>query len=176
MKPISKLVINQYRYDTPDWPAYAAHLEGGNDARWVLDEGGQPKKTGLICLGALWEDKLIGQLTLLPQPITIPETEWAGERDRTLRNQDSQPHTETLVQTFRVLEAYRRKGVGTALQLEALRITKEFGCLQMRSWSSLDKHDSNYQLKLNLGFGFHPAVQVTPGGKEISGGYFIKRV
>lgn len=176
MKPHPGLAIKQFHPDTPEWEAYAIHLAYGNDARWVLDENAQPKEAGLICLGAFLDGDLIGQLTLLPQPITIPETEWAGDRDRTLRSKDGQPHTETLVQTFRVLETHRRKGVGTALQLEALRITKELGCLQMRSWSSLDKHDTNYQLKLNLGFGFHPAVQVTPSGQKISGGYFVKRV
>jgi GNAT superfamily N-acetyltransferase len=70
---------------------------------------------------------------------------------------------------------HRRKGIGRALQEEALVITKELGCIQMRSWSSLDAM-ANYQLKLNLGFGFHPEIQETPSGLRVSGGYFVKRV
>jgi hypothetical protein len=61
------------------------------------------------------------------------------------------------------------------LQLAALEKTRELGCFQMRSWSSLDK-PANYQLKLSLGFGFHPEVQDTASGLKVSGGYFVRTV
>jgi hypothetical protein len=61
------------------------------------------------------------------------------------------------------------------LQEAALDFAKESSCIQMRSWSSLDK-PANYQLKISLGFAFHPEVQQTPSGLRVSGGYFVKRV
>jgi len=121
------------------------------------------------------EDQVVADLTLLKCPIEVPSSEWAGDRDRLLRDESGQPLYETFVQTFHVAEEHRRKGYGRALQLEALQVTKELGCIQMRSWSSLDK-PANYQLKLSLGFGFHPEIQQTASGLKVSGGYFVKRV
>jgi len=121
------------------------------------------------------EGQVVADLTLIKRPIEIPPSEWAGERDRILRDASGQPLYETFVQTFRVNEEHRRKGYGRALQLEALRLTKELGCIQMRSWSSLDK-PANYALKLSLGFGFHPEIQETSSGLKVSGGYYVKRV
>ncbi|MEJ2758757.1 MAG: GNAT family N-acetyltransferase [Anaerolineales bacterium] len=105
----------------------------------------------------------------------IPPTEWAGDRDRTLRDADGKPLYETLVETFFVDSPHRRRGHGRDLQLAALEKTRELGCFQMRSWSSLDK-PANYQLKLSLGFGFHPEVQDTASGLKVSGGYFVRTV
>lgn len=161
--------------DHTDWPAVVDCLQAGNDAQWVLDEHSQPKADDLVFLAGFLDGQVVGQLTLRRQPIMIPATEWAADRDRILRGPDGEPLYETLVQTFRVVEAHRRHGVGRALQQSALDLTKALGCIQMRSWSSLDK-PANYRLKLALGFGFHPEVQETPSGLKVSGGYFVKRV
>ena len=167
--------IKQIQPGDADWYSLVKCLEVGDDAQWVLDKQGRPIEEGLIFIGALFAGEVVGQLTLKRQPITVPETEWAGDRDRVLRDASGEPLYETLVQTFRVMEAQRRKGFGRALQMEALRVTKKFGCVQMRSWSSLDK-PANYLLKLSLGFGFHPEIQQTASGLKVSGGYFVKRV
>jgi GNAT superfamily N-acetyltransferase len=160
---------------SPEWSSLVTHLKAHNDARWVLDENEQPKPEGLIFFVVLVEGEVVGSLSLVRQEITIPETEWAGDRDRILRDPAGDPLYETQVQTFRVDEVHRRRGFGSALQEAAFNFTRETGCIQMRSWSSLEKH-ANYQIKLSLGFGFHPAVQVSAAGQEISGGYFVKRV
>ena len=129
----------------------------------------------LIFLAGLADGKVGSSLTLKLQAITIPETEWSGDRGRFMRDVYAQRSHETLVQTFCVDESCRQTRIGRALQVRALEVTKEAGCIQMRSWSSPDKK-ANYQLKLSLGFGFHPEVQQTPSGLKISGGYFIKSV
>jgi GNAT superfamily N-acetyltransferase len=167
--------IKQLAPDEADWQSLVDCLRVGGDAHWVLDEYGQPKTDDLVFLAGLVDGQVVGQLVLRRQPIMIPATEWAAERDRLLRDPDGEPLYETLVQTFRVVEAHRRQGVGRAMQLRALDLTKALGCIQMRSWSSLDK-PANYHLKLSLGFGFHPEVQETPSSLKVSGGYFVKRV
>jgi len=158
-----------------DWPALVAYLKNCGQARWVLDEHDRPLSEQLTFLAVVMDSRVIADLTLIKRPIEVPPSEWAGDRDLILRDAAGQPLAEAFVQTFRVEADHRRKGYGRALQLEALRVTKELGCIQMRSWSSLDK-PANYQLKLSLGFGFHPEIQKTASGLEVSGGYFVKRV
>jgi GNAT superfamily N-acetyltransferase len=159
----------------PQWPSFVDHLKACNDAQWVLDESGLPLKENLVFFAALADGDAVGSISLIRQEITIPETDWAGDRDRVLRDEHENPFYEILVQTFRVNQVHRRKGYGRALQQAALNFAKESGCMQMRSWSSLDKK-ANYALKLSLGFGFHPEVQLTASGLRVSGGYFVKRV
>lgn len=159
----------------PRWQAFVDHLNACGQAKWVLEEDGSPKQDELYFLGVWLEEQVIGNLTLIKRPIVIPPSEWAGERDRVLRDDSSQPVTETFVQTFFVEVAHRKQGHGAALQRAALNKTRELGCYQMRSWSSLDKN-ANYRLKFKLGFGFHPEIQVAASGLAVSGGYFIRVV
>lgn len=159
----------------PCWGTLVAHLRACDQARWVLDDDNLPKEDGLVFLGVVDGEQVIGSLTLKKQTITMPVSDWAGERDLRLFGPDGKPLLETFVQTFFVDEDHRRKGYGLALQQKALELTAQLGCIQMRSWSSLDK-PGNYQLKLKLGFGFHPEVQETASGLRVSGGYFVKRV
>jgi len=161
--------------DHPLWQSLTAHLHTCKQAREVLEEDDAPKDQDSIFLAVVVDGKVVASLTLVKQPVTIPLTEWAGQRDRQLRDEDGTPQYETFVQTFFVDEPHRRKGYGLALQQEALVQTTHLGCVQMRSWSSLDK-TANYQLKLKLGFAFHPEVQQTASGLKVSGGYFVKRV
>lgn len=75
-----------------------------------------------------------------------------------------------------VEETWRCQGIGAALQLAALAWSRELGCAQLRSWSSLDKQ-ANYALKLRLGFSFCPGVHIVQhSGERISGGWFVKQV
>jgi GNAT superfamily N-acetyltransferase len=154
------------------WQSLTTHLADNGDARWVLDESGQPKDVSLLFLAAVIDGQVVGNLTLMKQGLTVPATEWAGERDRNLYAGDGERLSEMFVQTFSVAEDYRRRGIGRALQEEGLRQTRLMGCYQMRSWSSLDKK-ANYLLKFGMGFAFQPAIQETAGGLKVSGGYFV---
>ncbi|MFN2146554.1 MAG: GNAT family N-acetyltransferase [Anaerolineales bacterium] len=167
--------IHQLTPASPEWALFTAHLKAVNDAEWVLDEDDLPKQENLFFFAAIVDRNVVGSISVIRQEITIPETEWAADRDRTLRDPEGNPYYEILVHTFRVEKAHRRKGYGRALQEAALNLARETGCIQMRSWSSLDKQ-ANYALKLSLGFGFHPEVQQTASGLRVSGGYFVKRV
>jgi GNAT superfamily N-acetyltransferase len=144
------------------WPAYRAHLERVGMARWA-----QPAPD-MFFLGVCQDETIIGHLSLRVQPIIIPG-------DQTIPGPDGEPLRETYVQTFAVEESYRRQGFGRALQLAALDLTKDLGCYQMRSWSSLDK-SANYALKLDLGFAAHPAIFEAPNGEKIGGVYFVRAI
>ncbi len=156
------------------WPALAAHLDRAGMTRWALPPDDQPPP-GVCFLGVPIDARVVGHISILAQPITVPATAWSGDKTHTMPGPDGQPLRETFVQTFAVEEAFRRRGYGRALQQAALRLTRDLGCIQMRSWSSLDK-PANHTLKLSLGFGMHPATQEATDGQLISGVYFVKTV
>ena len=68
-----------------------------------------------------------------------------------------EPLREAKVLAFGVAENQRRRGVGTALQNELIRLAKTLGCHQVRSRSGGDRL-ANHALKLSLGFGVHPTT------------------
>lgn len=167
--------VFHYSPDKPNWHAYITHLHQNGQARWVLDQRDQPQSREIIFLGIEQDHAVGASLSLKVQPIVIPATEWAGGKETELKSLEGELLKETFVQTFFVDEAYRRQGLGEALQREALEVTRQLGCYQMRSWSSQDK-DANYRLKLKLGFAAHPAVYETDSGLKVSGLYFVKTV
>lgn len=167
--------VFHYSPKKPNWQAYLTHLHHNDQARWVLDKRNRPKFEKMVFLGIEQDNSVIASLTLKVQPIVIPATEWAGGKETVLKGADGKTLTETFVQTFHVVEAYRRRGLGEQLQQQALAATRDLGCYQMRSWSSLDR-GTNYQLKLKLGFAAHPAVFTTDGGLQVSGIYFVAKV
>ena len=142
-------------------------------ARWALDDG-QPTPD-VYCLGVMDADQVIGHISARVQDLVIPPTEWSAGRDHGLRGSAGAPLRETFVNTFAVDETRRRQGYVRALQIAALDLTRELGCYQMRSWSSLDK-TANFALKISLGFAVFPAVDTTGSGQTISGVYFVKTV
>lgn len=156
------------------WSAYVAHLRRVDQARWVVGEDDRPIAPFLF-LAAVVDAECVGNLGLREQVIAIPATEWSGGVEKPLGNPAGTPLRETFVQTFFVEAPYRRRGVGRALQEAALCWTRERGCLQMRSWSSLDRPE-NYALKLAMGFAMHPATHDAAAGYRVSGVYFVKRV
>jgi GNAT superfamily N-acetyltransferase len=166
-------MIARFTPSQASWPAYVAHLERHNMARWALDDG-QPAPD-VYLLGAMEADRVIGHISVRVQDLVIPPTEWSAGHDHGLRRSAGEPLRETFVNTFAVDETHRRQGYGRALQIAALDLTRELGCYQMRSWSSLDK-TANYALKISLGFAVFPAVYTTGSGQLISGAYFVKTV
>jgi len=124
-------------------------------ARWALLKNAEINPEayylGVVCSEAQNENRVLGHLSLQIQPLDLP-----GADGR----------IESFVNTFAVEADYRRRGFGRALQLEALRLSGDLHCYQMRSWSSLD-HPENYALKLALGFSVVPSVYEIPSGEKI---------
>jgi GNAT superfamily N-acetyltransferase len=75
---------------------------------------------------------------------------------------------EAKVLAFGVPPAYRRHGIGRALQEHVLVAAKQLGCYQVRSHSS-GSHSANHRLKLRMGFGVYPIQR----GDDRRGAYFV---
>lgn len=162
--------VTTFTSSHPLWPAYTAHLNRVDMARWVLTADGAPLP-GMHFLGVAHGEDVIGHLTLMVQPLATPAAD--ASPGTPLTGPDGAPLCEAFVQTFAVEQDHRRQGHGRALQLAALVLARDLGCYQMRSWSSLDK-GANYALKLSLGFLACPAIYTTPNGQHIPGVYFVK--
>lgn len=165
--------ITHVTADAPHWPAYVKHLQRVGMAKWALEDG-QPAD-GLHYLGAVEGNAVIGHISLLQQPITCPATDWSANLEHAIVGPSGSSLQETFVYTFAVDEAHRRQGFGSTLQKAALAYTRDLGCYQMRSWSSLD-HPANYALKIKLGFAMHPTRYETGSGLTVTGAYFVKMV
>lgn len=154
--------------DNPQWAELLAHLERTGNLRHVSE--GQDIKQHLFFLGAIVGKQVVGHISLEKQVLSVPS------QPPTAMSLGGKVLWESYVQTFSVEEAYRRQGIGTALQQAAVELSREEGCYQMRSWSSLDK-DANYALKFGLGFTFCPGIFTVPRtGEQIPGGWFIKKL
>lgn len=156
------------------WPALIGHLEITKMDRWALspDCRALPNVKYLALQNGL---KVLGHISLQLQALECPATPWTGGNPIPLMDPDGNTLMETFVRTFAVDPVERRKGYGRCLQMAALELTKELGCVQMRSWSSAD-HPANYGLKIGLGFAAHPSTYELHDGRKISGAYFVKRV
>jgi GNAT superfamily N-acetyltransferase len=150
-------IVSTFDPAHPLWTEYVCHLERVGMARWALLDGAY--NPDCYYLGVIeGEKQIVGHLSIQVQSIDLP-----GMRSL----------TETFVNTFAVEPTYRRRGYGRALQQEALCLSRNLHCYQMRSWSAED-HPENYALKLSLGFGIHPAVFETSTGEKVKGVYFVK--
>ena len=74
---------------------------------------------------------------------------------------DGQMLKEAKIIAFGVKEAYRRQGIGRALQEYAIRRARALGCYQVRSVSD-GTHPENRQLKLAMGFAVEPMERDKP--------------
>jgi GNAT superfamily N-acetyltransferase len=154
----------------PLWNALLAHLVAVGMARSAL-EGDQPKPDThylAACLG----EQIAGHISFRVQALLVEPSALNQHQPQPLTDGDGVTLQETFVQTFAVLEAYRRRGFGRALQAAALEATRALNCCQMRSWSSVDKH-ANYALKLSMDFAVCPALYPMLGQFA---GVFVRRV
>lgn len=152
----------------PMWPELGAHLERTGDLRHVSD--GHGIKPELFFLGAIMDGRVVGHVSLKRDILCVPS------EPPTAMHLGAAELWESFVQTFQVEEVSRRQGLGTALQQAAIELSRELGCYQMRSWSSLDKV-ANYHVKFQLGFAFCPGTFTVPRtGEQIPGGWFVKRL
>ena len=83
------------------------------------------------------------------------------DRDHPPLAVDGRTLKEAKIIAFGVKEAYRRQGIGRALQEYAIRRARALGCYQVRSVSDAD-HPENRQLKLAMGFAVEPMERDKP--------------
>ncbi|MEZ4674296.1 MAG: GNAT family N-acetyltransferase [Caldilineaceae bacterium] len=153
------LQIREWSPTHPQWSALQTASDELHQTNWVMAryDWHQSSHTLVATKGGT----VVGFLRLVTQPIgaddELPPTELAGI-----------PLLEAKVLAFGVMESYRRQGIGRALQAAALRLAKNLGCYQLRSYSSGDKV-ANHQLKLTMGFALHRTVR----GEDRLGAYFV---
>lgn len=143
----------------PRWGDLLAVIDGAGQKPWAADWRDWYLSDHMLV--ALLGDDIAGFLRLVRQPIG-PDT---GCEPMVF---NGEPLVEAKVMVFAVAEAYRRRGVGWALQEAAIREARRLGCYQMRSYSSGDK-PANHHLKLRLGFAVQPRVR----DDDNRGAYFI---
>lgn len=164
--------VSQFAAHDAQWIAYLDHLRRVKMFSSALKDG-QPK-TDCTYLGVTVGENVVGHIAIRRQALIIPASDLTSGDELPLM-WDGVPLYEAFVQSFAVEEDYQRRGYGRALQQHAMAVAQALGCYQLRSWSSADKH-ANYALKLSLGFVAHPALYPLPGGRPLSGVYFIKRL
>ena len=136
-----------------DWPGYVAAINGEGQERWAFDAHFESFPRHFVM--AKQDGHVVGFLMYVVWEI--------GPNDRGHRPLvvDGRPLTEAKIIAFGVKQAYRRQGIGRALQEHTLRRAKELGCYQVRSVSDGD-HPENHRLKLAMGFAVEPMERDKP--------------
>lgn len=163
---MNQFSISEWTQTHPRWPELVTYIKAQKLERAVIDEYGLVPTAHFLV--ATQEEQLVGFLMFLVQPIG-PEMGCP-----ILTDHNGVALTEAKIRAFYVTEAYRRQGIGTALQKEVLRRAGALDCYQVRSRSEFSRQ-ANYAIKLKLGFVAHPAIRHLKSGDEY-GVYWIKRV
>ena len=162
--------IEQIDEGHPRWTELTAFIEANELSR----NGVYAEKSARCLLAATLGDKIVGFLMFRVQPIG-PEAGCPVLRDR-----NGIALTEAKIRSFLVVEGYRGKGIGTALQREALVRAADMGVYQVRSRSDVSRK-ANYAIKLKLGYAVSPEItdvkdDSKQGGIRRTQGYcFVKR-
>ena len=162
--------IEQIDEGHPRWTELAAFIE----AHGLQRNGVYAEKSSRCLLAASVGDRIAGFLMFLVQPIG-PEAGCPVLHDR-----NGNALTEAKIRSFLVVERYRGRGIGTALQREALVRAADMGAYQVRSRSDVSRK-ANYAIKLKLGYAASPEITATnddskPDGIRRTQGYcFVKR-
>lgn len=155
----SPITIEEWSETHPRWPELMAFIAVQNQTNWVNFKADFHLSSHLLV--ARLDEVIAGFLRFVIQEIgpdmDCPPVIFEGVL-----------LTEAKVLAFGVDPAYRRQGIGWALQESLLGRAKKLGCYQVRSHSS-GSNEANHQLKLAMGFAVHPIVR----GEDKRGVYFI---
>ena len=151
--------IAEWHPDHPRWPELRGIIADLGQADWVAATAPYHRSSHLLV--ALVDDAIGGFLRFVVQPIGPelgrPPFFLAGEA-----------LSEAKVLAFASLPAFRRQGIGRALQEALIERAAALGCHQIRSHSG-GSNAANHELKLALGFAVHPIIR----GDDTLGAYFL---
>jgi GNAT superfamily N-acetyltransferase len=139
----------------PRWPELMA-LEDVEDLD--LEKKVQEWHLGTYTLVALVDNRVEGVLRFWTQVIGVDE-------DKPLFIVDGEAAVEAKIVTFHVNEPLRNRGIGTALDLAAVKWARELGCYQVRLRSAYDRVGNRRQ-KASLGFGISPGRNRPDGPQD----------
>lgn len=150
--------ISLWTPEHPRWAELLGVVEAEGQSGWLHARHDFHLSSHVLVVAT---DAIAGFLRFVIQPLGPPD----GCPVLTLAGT---PLTEAKILAFGVPERFRRQGIGSALQLQAIAAARELGCYQLRSYSAIN-HPENYALKLKLGFAAFPEVRAN--GQQ--GVYFV---
>ena len=147
------LLVRELTKSDRDWPEYAAVIDDAGQSKWAFAPHFEPFSRHYVM--AKQDGRVVGFLMYVVWEI--------GPHDRNHPPVvlNGQKLTEAKILAFGVREAYRRRGIGRALQGHTLRRARDLGCYQVRSVSDAD-HPQNHRLKLAMGFAVEPMERDKP--------------
>lgn len=153
MHKLSPLSIEEMTPNHPEWQELVDVITHENQAGWAFNP--YFERFARYFLAAKQDGNIVGFLMFVvwdigPNDRDHPPVEIHGKRLQ-----------EAKIIAFGVKEAYRRGGIGRALQEYTLEQAKELDCYQVRSVSDMD-HLENHQLKLSMGFAVEPMERKEP--------------
>ncbi|RKU32383.1 hypothetical protein C6496_24190 [Candidatus Poribacteria bacterium] len=153
MHKLPSTSIEEMTPDHPDWQELVNVITQENQTGWAFNQ--HFEQFARYFLAAKQEGKIVGFLMFVVWDIG------PHDRDHPPIQVDGQTLREAKIIAFGVKEAYRRQGIGKALQEYTLKRAKELDCYQVRSVSDMD-HPENHQLKLSMGFAVEPMEREEP--------------
>lgn len=145
--------IEEMTPDHPEWQELVDVITQENQTGWAFNQ--HFEQFARYFLAAKQEGKIVGFLMFVVWDIG------PHDRDHPPIQVEGQTLREAKIIAFGVREAYRRQGIGRALQEYTLKRAKELDCYQVRSVSDMD-HPENHKLKLSMGFGVEPMEREEP--------------
>lgn len=145
--------IEEMAPDHPEWKKLVDVITQENQARWAFNPHFEQFKR--YFLAAKQDGNIVGFLMFVVWDIG------PNDRDHPPVQIHGKALREAKIIAFGVKKAYRRRGIGRALQEYTLQRAEELDCYQVRSVSDMD-HPENHQLKLSMGFAVEPMEREEP--------------
>ncbi len=145
--------IEEMTPDHPEWQELVDVIAQENQAGWAFNQ--HFEQFARYFLAAKQDGNIVGFLMFVVWDIG------PHDRDHPPVQMDGKTLQEAKIIAFGVKKAYRRQGIGKALQEYTLKRAKELDCYQVRSVSDMD-HPENHQLKLSMGFAVEPMEREEP--------------
>ena len=146
--PVTNVTIRRWNKDHLHWETLSTLIDhlGQVDwvnfhAEWHLDS---------VMLVAHDDNEPLGFLRYVIQEI-------GADADLASIRLNNKILRESKVIAFGVNETMRRQGIGRQLQQALIEHSRQAGCYQIRSHSSLE-NKANHHLKLSMGYAVHPLV------------------
>ncbi len=145
--------IEEMTPDHPEWQALVDVIAQENQTGWAFNQ--HFEQFARYFLAAKRAGDIVGFLMFVVWDIG------PNDRDHPPVQLNGKTLREAKIIAFGVKKAYRRRGIGRALQEYTLQRAKELDCYQVRSVSDMD-HPENHQLKLSMGFAVEPMEREEP--------------
>ena len=148
MLPDADFSIEEWGVDHPRYEHFLECVNTAAPEQGQFLRGSYFQSFPCYLLVALQEHQVAGFLQFAVMPI-------GPEANCPPLQFDGRALVEAKIHAFGVAPVFRNRGIGTALQKQAIQRARQLGCYQLASQSSYDKA-ANYHLKLALGFSVQP--------------------